>query len=134
MLRRSALLVLPALALSLPGVHADAASYRWTTITSVSGGTLQSCRVPVASTDPWKLRFRVNGTRATTKVQGIVRRQRNGDQISGGWTSAYVRPGGVSGIAVVQLPRGSAYDLAVVINNGQTGAAKRVRPVDIPRC
>ena len=133
-LRRSALVVLPTLALSLTPVHADAAAYSWKTLTAINGGKVQACRVPTASTDPWKFRFRVNAVKATSKVQGIVTRYKGQTQLAGGWTSAYIRPGNVSDVAIVKLPRGSAYSLGVGINTGQAGNGLQVRAADVPRC
>ena len=133
-LRRSALLVLPALALSLTPVHADAAAYSWKTLTSISGGKVQACRIPTAAPNPFKVRFRVNAVRATTKVQGMARRSHGATQLSGGWTSAYIRHGNISAVAVVSLPRGSAYTYSVGINSGQAGNGGSFKAADIPRC
>jgi hypothetical protein len=133
-LRRTALLVLPAVALSLTGVSADAAAYSWKTLTTTNGGKVQACRVPTAASDPFKLRFRVNAVRATTKVQGSAARYRGNTRLAGGWTSAYIRPGHVSEVAIVRLPRGAAYYLSVGINTGQSGNGGTVRAADIPRC
>ena len=132
--RRSALLVLPALALSLTPVHADAAAYSWKTLTSMNGGKVQACRIPTAAPNPYKVRFRVNAVKATTKVQGMVRRYHGATTLSGGWTSAYIRPGNVSGVAVVSLPRGAGYTYSVGINTGQAGNGGSFRAADIPRC
>jgi hypothetical protein len=133
-LRRTALLVLPTIALSLTGVNAHAAAYSWTTLTTTSGGKVQACRVPTATTDPYAFRFRVNAVKATTKVQGSAMRYRGTTKLSGGWTSAYIRPGQVSDVAVVKLPRGTAYYLSVGINTGQSGNGGSFKAGDIPRC
>jgi hypothetical protein len=133
-LRRTALLVLPTVALSLTTVHADAAAYSWKTLTATNGGKVQACRVPTSSTDPYKFRFRVNANQATTKVQGMARRYKGATQLAGGWTSAYIRPGHVSDVAVVRLPRGAAYNLSVGINTGQSGNGGTFKAADVPRC
>lgn len=135
-LRRAALVTLPALALSLTPVHADAQqrAYNWDNVVSMNRGHVQACRVPVPSTEPWKFRFRVNATRATSKLQGAAMRYRGDTQLAGGWKSAYITPGHVSAVAIVRLPRGSAYSLGVSINSGQAGGGGSVKPTDIPRC
>jgi hypothetical protein len=133
-LRRPALLVLSTLALSLTPVQADAAAYSWTNLVSMNRGHVQSCRVPTPSTEPWKLRFRVNATRATSKLQGTVQRYKGTTLLAGGWRSDYIRPGQVSAVAVVRIPRGTAYNLGVGINSGQAGTGNTFRAIDIPRC
>ena len=132
--RRTALVALPALALVLSPVQADAAGSRWTSVVGVDGGKVQACRVPTASTDPFKLRFRVNARHATTRVQGIVSRYRRTTVLPGDWVSAFIRPGHVSDVAIVRLPRGSAYNLAVGINARNAGNGTTVRALAIPRC
>ena len=132
--RRSALLVLPALALTLTPVHADAATNHWKTVTSINGGKLQACRVPTAAKDPYKVRFRVNAVKASSGVQGMVTRWKGEKQLAGGWTSARIRPGHVSKVATVGLPRGTAYYLGAGINIGQAGNGGPVKPSDLPRC
>ena len=61
-------------------------------------------------------------------------RYRGQTQLAGGWKSAYITPGHVSAIAIVRLPRGSAYTLGVGINSGQAGGGNSFRATDIPRC
>lgn len=134
-LRRSALLVLPALTLSLTPVHsADAAASSWKTLVAVNGGKVQACKVPTPASDPWKFRFRVNAVKAASRVQGSAMRYRHETKLRGGWSSGWVRPGRVSDVAVVRLPRGSAYTLAVGLGAGQMGDGGSFRPTDIPRC
>ncbi|GAA1928262.1 hypothetical protein [Nocardioides marmoribigeumensis] len=134
-LRRTALLVLPALALSLTGTTAaEARSYSWKTMTSISGGKVQACRVPTSLDNPYKFRFRVNAMKATSRVSGVAYRMKGEQQLSGGWRTGYIRPRHVSDVAVVRLPRGRAYSLNIGIGTGGMGNGGPFRAADIPRC
>jgi hypothetical protein len=103
-------------------------------MTSINNGTVQACKVPTTSTGPWKIKLRVDARRATGKVQGLARPYKSGKELNAGWTSAYVRPGNVSTVAVVKLPRGAAYSMMIGINTGQAGNGGSFKAADFPRC
>jgi hypothetical protein len=133
--RRAALLAVPALALALTPVHADAAAYRWKGIVYIGGGVLQICKIPTTDTGPWKVKVRVNARQATTRLKGEASAYKNGSRIGTPWESAWIYPGDVSGIGTVKLPRGSAYGFQGIVRTGTGGGgASSIRARDIPRC
>src|SRR4051794_39380504 len=68
-LRAAAAAVL-ALGLAMPAASADARGHHWTTVVKVHRAKFQACKVPTTQHGPWKVRFRLDATRATTSVRG----------------------------------------------------------------
>lgn len=110
-----------ALSLSVPAIGAAQASGRhWKTLSTMEGGKLQACKVATTQGGPWKIKLRVDATKAKSRVDGsayVVK----GSDTKGHWKSGWVARGHVSKVGTVKLPRGAAYVLNAGIGTGQAG-------------
>ena len=111
-----------ALTLSATTSAADAKARDWTTMTRVAHAKLQACKEVTTPGGPWRIRLRVDATAATSMVRGSaeVRNQR-GDLVGKRWRSGPVRPGDVTKVGSVRLPRGSAFQLEVQLESDSAG-------------
>jgi hypothetical protein len=115
----------------MAGAHAQAR--HWKTLSSIDGGKIQACKVATTKTGPWKIKLRVDASRATTKVNGsayVTKNDKNVDH----WKSGWVSKGHLSGIGTVKLPRGSAYGFNAGIGASQAGNGGSFKPGQIRAC
>jgi hypothetical protein len=120
-------------ALTGPALSAHAAGYNWKTLATSAGGKIQACKVPTTATGPWKVRLRVDASRATTRVQGSGYVMKGSKTIDS-WKSGWVTKGHYSTIGVVKLPRGKDYSLSAGIGTANMGNGGTFRPGDIRAC
>jgi len=109
------------LTLTVPAGAAQARGNDWTRVTTLDHARLQACRDATTKDGPWKIRLRVNAKRATTAVKASAEAQKQGEQVGRTWRSGWIRPGQVSTIGTVRLPRGSAYQLATQLESHSSG-------------
>lgn len=109
------------LVLAGPALSAHAAGNNWKTLATMDGGKVQACKVATTATGPWKVRLRVDATKAHSKITGSAFVTKDGVPTKEHWKSGSVAPGHVSKVGVVKLPRGSAYHLGAGISTGQAG-------------
>lgn len=110
-----------ALTLTAPALGGAQASARhWKTLSTIEGGKIQACKVATTKTGPWKIKLRVDASRATSRVSGAAYVMK-GDATKDHWKSGWVAKGHVSKLGTVRLPRGSAYSLNAGIGAGQMG-------------
>ena len=119
-------------ALSASAVGAQAAGNSWKTLSTSAGGKVQACKVATTATGPWKVKLRVDATRATTRVNGSAYVYRGTKPTKQTWKSGWVAKGHVSAVGSVRLPRGKAYSLNAGIGtdnmgNGGTFTAGQIR-------
>jgi len=121
-----------ALSLSAPAFGAAQASgNNWKTLSTIEGGKIQACKVATTKTGPWKIKLRVDATRAKSRVNGAAYVMKGTDALTH-WKSGWVTKGHVSKAGAVKLPRGAAYTLNAGIGtsamgNGGTFAARQIR-------
>ena len=123
-----------ALALTVPAVGAHAGGYNWKTLATVSGGKIQACKLPTTTNGPWKIKFRVDATRAAGKVSGVATVTKNDNNTKDKWTSGWVAKGRVSTIGTVTLPKDSKYAINAGIGSGQMGDGGSFNAGDIKPC
>src|SRR5262245_15251818 len=114
---RAAALSALTLALAGPALSAHAAGNNWKTMATMDGGKVQACKVATTQTGPWKIRLRVDATKAHTKITGSAFVTKNGNPTDAHWRSG-AAAGHLSKVGTVKLPRGSAYRLGVGISTG----------------
>jgi hypothetical protein len=132
---RAALVAAGALAVVLtgPALSADAGTLNWKTLVLFDGAKAQACKVPTTSTGPWKVRLRIDATKATTRVESNVAVMK-GQKTIDTWQSGWVAKGHISPIGSVRMPRGSAFTLSVGLDNGQAGNGGGFASTKIPHC
>ena len=118
---RAAALSALALVLTGTGLSAQAAGNHWKTLTTMDGGKVQACKVATTKTGPWKVKLRVDATKAHSKLKGSAFVTKDGNPTKAHWKSGGVAPGDISKIGTVKLPRGSAYHLGAGLSTGQAG-------------
>jgi hypothetical protein len=137
-LRRSATAAVAAFAvvLAAPALSANAAHkpYRFETLSSISGGKVQACRIPTAASKPVQIKLRVDATKASGRVSGVGQATRNGNPVGKGWESGWVRKGHRSSVGTVKLPRGAAYALEAGIGAGEMGNGGTFKAASIRTC
>jgi hypothetical protein len=122
-----------AVALTGPALSAHAAGPNWKTLVTFDGAKIQACKVPTTQTGPWKVKLRVDATRATTRVSGagyVMKGSRTLDS----WKSGWVTRGHLSGVGTVRLPQGSKYTLNAGLGGGQSGDGGTFTHKQIPHC
>jgi hypothetical protein len=138
LLRRTATTAVAAFAvvLAVPAVGADAASSgrHFETLSSVSGGKIQACRIPTKASKPVIIKLRVDATKATGKVNGLGQATKDGNPVGKAWKSGWVKQGTKSATGTVRVPRGAAYQLMAGIGAGQMGDGGSWRTKDIRLC
>ena len=84
-LRRTATTIaaLALAAVATPVSTAHAADVHWKTLASINGGKIQACKVPVTSEGPWKIKLRVDATKAGGRVTASVSARRLSVEWSG---------------------------------------------------
>jgi hypothetical protein len=118
---RAAVVAALTLTLSTTALGAAQASGKdWKTLSTFNGGKIQACKVATTKTGPWKVRLRVDGRKASSKVQGSAFVSKNAETVDH-WRSGWVARGDVSDVGTVKLPRGSAYTLNAGIATSQAG-------------
>ena len=131
----AAALAVAALALSGPAFSAQAdSSPNWKTLASITGGKIQACKVPVTSTGPWKIKLRVDATKAHGRVSGGAYIMKKGEQTSQSWTSGWVAPGKISALGMVKLPVGENYTMDAGIGTEGMGNGGSFTSSNLPHC
>src|SRR5690348_5289374 len=85
-----------AIAVAGPALSAHSAGYRFQTISSISGGKVQACRIPSAASKPYVVKLRVDARRATARLNGSGMATNRGTQVGRAWHSGWVNKGQVS--------------------------------------
>ncbi len=122
-----------AVVLTGPAFTAHAGALHFKTLVTFEGAKIQACKVPTTANGPWKIKVRVDATKATTRVQGsayAVKGQKNLDT----WRSGWLTRGHVSKVGVVKLPQGKAYSLNAGLGGGQSGDGGSFASKQIPHC
>ena len=131
----SAALAIAALALSGPAFSAQADSGpNWKTLASITGGKIQACKMPVTPTGPWKIKLRVDATKAHGKVTGSAYIMKKGTQTNESWTSGWVAPGKISSLGMVKLPVGENYTMDAGIGTTAMGDGGSFTSSNLPHC
>jgi hypothetical protein len=60
--------------------------------------------------------------------------QKNGERVGDTWRSGRIRPGEVSNVGLLTLPRGSAYQLELMLETSMSGTATLVGAGAVGRC
>jgi hypothetical protein len=121
-----------ALSLSAPALGAAHASgNHWKTLSTIEGGKIQACKVATTKTGPWKIKLRVDATRATSRVSGAAYVMK-GTDTKAHWKSGWVAKHHISKAGSVKLPRGKDYTLNAgvgtgAMGNGGTFTARQIR-------
>jgi hypothetical protein len=122
------------LALSGPATAAQAADTNWKTLATISGAKIQGCKVPETSAGPWKIKLRVDATKASGRVSGAAYITKNAEATDKSWKSGWVAPGHVSSLGKVQLPAGEKYGMDAGIGTGAMGNGASFVADDLPHC
>jgi hypothetical protein len=130
---RAAALSALTLALAGPALSAHAATNHWKTMATMGGGKVQACKVATTETGPWKIRLRVDATKAHSKITGSAFVSKDGTATDAHWRSG-VAAGHISKVGTLKLPRGSAYRLGVGISTGQAGNGGEFKAGQIRGC
>ena len=123
-----------AVVLTGPAFSASASTLNWKTLVPFEGAKLQACKVPTTATGPWKVRLRVDATKASSRVQGSAYVTNAKGKTLDTWHTAWVFKGHVSAVGDVRLPRGSAYSLNAGLGGGQSGDGGSFASTQIPHC
>jgi hypothetical protein len=122
-----------ALALTGPAMSAHAAGPDWKTLVTFDGAKIQACKVPTTATGPWKVKLRIDATKASNRVQGAGYAVK-GTRTLDGWKSGWVARGHLSAVGVVKVPRGPTYSLNAGLGGGQSGNGASFADKQIPHC
>jgi hypothetical protein len=122
-----------ALALTGPALSAHAAGPNWKTLVTFDGGKIQACKVPTTATGPWKVKLRVDATKASNRVQGAGYAFKGATTLDS-WKSGWVARGHLSDVGAVKVPRGPKYSLNAGLGGGQSGDGGSFADNQIPRC
>jgi hypothetical protein len=110
-----------ALSLSAPALSAAQASgNHWKTLSIIEGCKIQACKVATTKTGPWKIKLRVDATRAKSRVSGVAYVM-EGTDTKAHWKSGWVAKGHISKAGSVKLPRGKKYTLNAGVGTGAMG-------------
>lgn len=124
---RAAAVAVLAVAMSLPLAEAGAAPARsrhWTTVATVAHGKVQACKHATSTGSAWRIRLRVDGTDATKLLRGSAKVEKQGGQRVGRpWNSGRVKPGQISKVGGVRLPRGSGYEFMIQLEADSAGSS-----------
>lgn len=112
---------------------AEAAGSNWKTLSTFNGGKIQACKVATTTTGPWKVKLRVDASKATSKVDGSAYVTKAANEVDS-WKSGWVPKGEVSAVGTVKLPRGSAYALNAGIATANAGNGGTFKAGNIPGC
>lgn len=116
-----------------PALSAHAAGNHWKTLVPFDGAKLQACKVATTDTGPWKIKLRVDASRARARVEGsayAVKGQKNVDK----WRSGWVDKGHISAVGTVKLPQGKDYSLNAGVGGGQSGDGGSFTASQVPHC
>jgi hypothetical protein len=116
-----------------PALSAHAAGLNWKTLAPFDGGKVQACKVPTTANGPWKIRMRVDATKATARVQGSGYAVK-GSKTLDTWHSGWVTKGHISAIGTVKLPQGKDYSLNAGIGGDNAGNGGTFLSGQIPHC
>ncbi len=131
---RAASIAALALVVTGPALSADAAGNHWKNLATTAGGKVQACKVATTDTGPWKVKLRVDASKATTRVNGSAWVTKDGDNTGAKWKSGWVAKGHVSDVGTVKLPRGKAYELNAGIGTSAMGNGGTFSAGDIRAC
>jgi hypothetical protein len=135
-LRRTATTIaaLALAAVATPVSTAHAAGIHWKTLASISGAKVQACKVPVTSEGPWKIKLRVDATKASGRVSGTAFVTKKDEATNELWQSGWVSPGHISSVGKIKLPAGDSYAMGAGIGTGAMGNGGSFDAGNLPRC
>lgn len=122
------------LALTGPALAAHAGGNNWKTLSTVSGGKIQACKIATTHTGPWKIKLRVDASHATTRVEGTAFVTKDGKSTKQKWRSGWVGKHHISSVGTVKLQRGKAFVLNAGIGAGQMGNGGTFKAAQIRGC
>jgi len=131
---RAAAAVALALGLALPAGSAEARANDWTTVVTLHRAELLARKVPTTKHGPWRIRVRVDARRATTPGRGSAEVDKGAQVVVGPWHSHRMRPGTLSKIRTMRMPRGSAYSFSAGLETDTTGVGSAGGVSGISRC
>jgi hypothetical protein len=122
--------------LAVPVVSAEAAAkpLHFETLSSVSGGKVQACRIPTKASEPVLLKLRLDATKASQRLNASGQATHSGKSIGQGWKSGWVGKGTRSSIGTVRVPRGAGYQLVATIAASQLGNGGSFTATSIRTC
>jgi len=107
----------------MPAASADARGHHWTTVVKVHRAKFQACKVPTTQHGPWKVRFRLDATRATTSVRGEAEVDKGDKTVVGPQRIHRLQPGSISRTHTMRVPRGAAFSFQADLETDTTGVA-----------
>jgi hypothetical protein len=116
-----------------PALSAHASGPNWKTLVTFDGAKIQACKVPTTQTGPWKVKLRIDATKATTRVSGAGYAMK-GTKTLDSWRSSLVTRGHFSDVGTVKLPQGPKYTLNAGLGGGQSGDGGEFTNKQIPAC
>jgi opacity protein-like surface antigen len=132
-LRAAAAAVL-AVGLAVPAGSADARANNWTKVVNLHGAKVQACKVPTTQHGPWKIKVRVNATKATTAVRGKAEVDKGDRVVAGPWTPHKLQPGQMSKVHTMRMPRGKAFTFQGELDTDTVGVGSAGPASGISRC
>jgi hypothetical protein len=131
----AAAFALAAFALSGPALSAQAAGApHWKTLVTVIGAKVQACKVPETATGPWKIKLRVDATKASGRVSGAAYITKKGETTGAQWKSGWVAPGQMSALGSVKLPAGEKYAMDAGLGTSAMGDGGTFTSSNLPHC
>lgn len=116
--------------------HTSVAKH-WTTIETIGkpAGKQQACKVLENQGRDWKIYNRLNDSRVTGgKLEATLTVSRHGVPTKAHWDSGYVRPGHISKVGTLILPRKPGNGLIMTIHGTSFGNGGVVKIASIGRC
>ena len=133
----TALVVLAPLSAAQAAPARASLAKHWTTIETIGkpAGKQQACRVLVNSGRDWKIYNRLNDSRVTGgKLEATLTVSKNGVATKASWDSGYVRPGHISKVGTLILPRKPGNGLIMTIHGTSFGNGGIVKIKHIAHC
>ena len=123
-----------ALLVTGPALSADAAGHHFKTLSTTAGGTIEACKVATTDTGPWKVKLRVDASKATAHVNGTAWVTEDTHKTGAKWKSGWVAVGHVSDVGTVKLPRGRQFVLNAGIGTDNMGNGGTFSAGDLRAC
>lgn len=113
---------------------ARAAGKNWGTIRTMEGALHQACRVSVDNGAKWRVFNRVDARRADWRSSAYMEVLHNGVGTGAKWDSGRVRPGTISDVGSVLLPRKPGYKLREGGGTKLGGSSSVIKVASLNRC
>lgn len=113
---------------------ASAASRNWTTLLVFHGAKHQACKVSVDDGQTWRVFTRLDGRKASSRVQAGMTVTKDGSETDRTWLSGWVEEGTVSRVGSVKLPRRAGWGLSAWTGGEQAGSGADFKAHQVGRC